>query len=106
VIITLTPGFYIHNERLVIAIFFFSMQSGWHKGKPRDMSKYKSLDRKVPATPNNLRASFKRMLHKVKPVTEQVLPHTKSFAGNCFVKNTILGNYILHSNTFNKNEMK
>jgi hypothetical protein len=56
-------------------------QSGWHKAKPRDMSKYKSLDVRVPTTPNNVRATFKRLIHKEKPVKTQVLPRTKSFAG-------------------------
>ena len=45
------------------------------------MSKYKSLDVRVPTSPNNMRATFKRLIHKSKPVNTQVLPRTKSFAG-------------------------
>jgi hypothetical protein len=58
--------------------------SGWHKAKPRDMSKYKSLDVTVDATPNNLRATFKKLIHNIKPVATQSLPPTKSFAGKTF----------------------
>jgi len=57
--------------------------SGWHKAKPRDMSKYKSLDVTVDATPNNLRATFRKLIHNIKPVATQSLPPTKSFAGEC-----------------------
>jgi len=68
---------------LFALVAFASASSGWHKAKPRDMSKYKSLDVRVPTTPNNVRATFKRLIHKEKPVKTQVLPRTKSFADSC-----------------------
>lgn len=68
---------------LFALVAFASASSGWHKAKPRDMSKYKSLDVRVPTTPNNPRATFKRLIEKTKPVNSQILPHTKSFADSC-----------------------
>lgn len=51
------------------------------------MSKYKPVNIRVPTTPNNLRATFKRLVQKTKPIQTQVLPRTKSFAGGYLLIN-------------------